>query len=183
MTSFGEGDAELIARLVDHRDAEAFDLLYRRHTDAMYASALRITADPDIASDAVHDAWMRAVENLSRFEGRSALRTWLTGILINCIRERRREDLDLVPIDDSRAVVASPPRLPMDIDPIDLDTAIMALPPRYRWVVVLHDVEGFTHAEIAALLGIVPGTSKSQLARARTKLRDALTSDKRRTLP
>jgi RNA polymerase sigma-70 factor, ECF subfamily len=183
VTPFGGGDAELIARLVDHRDAEAFDLLYRRHTDAMYASALRISADPEIASDAVHDAWVRAVENLGRFERRSALRTWLIGILINCIRERRREDLNLVPIDDIRALVPGSPRLPMDIDPIDLDAAIMALPPRYRWVVVLHDVEGFTHAEIAAMLGIVPGTSKSQLARARTKLRDALTGDQRRTLP
>ena len=82
MTPIGDGDAELIARLVDHRDADAFDLLYRRHTDAMYASALRIAADPDIASDAVHDAWVRAVENLGRFERRSALRTWLIGIFL-----------------------------------------------------------------------------------------------------
>ena len=87
-----------------------------------------------------------------------------------------------MPIDLAGDVTQATPRLPMDVDPMDLHAAIMALPPRYRCVVVLHDIEGFTHEEIAAMLGIVPGTSKSQLARARIKLRDALTRDTQRTL-
>ncbi|MEX2151971.1 MAG: RNA polymerase sigma factor [Gemmatimonadaceae bacterium] len=179
----GDGDAELIARLVRRHDAHAFDVLYRRHTDALYASALRIAADPDLAADAVHDAWVRAVENLGRFEGRSAFRTWLTGILINCIRARWRDERDLVSIDAIGEAAPAPARLPMDVDPMDLHAAIVALPPGYRCVVVLHDVEGFSHEEIATMLGIVPGTSKSQLARARNKLREALTSDMRRIIP
>lgn len=183
MAPVGEGDAELIARLVERRDADAFDLLYRRHSDALYATALRVAADPDLAADAVHDAWVRAVENLARFEGRAAFRTWLTGILMNCIRERWREERDLIPIDVVGDVAQSSGRLPMDVDPIDLEAAIMGLAPRYRCVVVLHDIEGYRHDEIATMLGIVPGTSKSQLARARNKLRDALTSDTRRKLP
>jgi RNA polymerase sigma-70 factor (ECF subfamily) len=178
-----DGDTELIDRLVGRRDADAFDLLYRRHTDALYAAALRISGDPDLAADAVHDAWLRAVEHLAGFEGRSTFRTWLTGILINCIRARWREERDFIPIDAVEDVAPAPARLPMEIDPMDLDAAIMGLPPRYRCVVVLHDVEGFSHEEIATMLGIVPGTSKSQLARARKKLREALTTDMRRTLP
>src|SRR5688500_649495 len=140
---------------------------------------MRLMGDADNAADVVHDAWIKAYDNLHRFEGRSALRTWLTGILINCARNRWREERDVLPL-DMIADVASTPPITLDVDPIDLEAAIVALPPRYRAVLVLHDVEGFTHDEIADMLGIVQGTSKSQLARARARIREALTTDKRK---
>lgn len=173
-----ETDAELIRRIVRGRDLRAFDELYLRHTDAMYASARRLLGDDDSAADAVHDAWIKAYDNLHRFEGRSALRTWLTGILINCVRDRWRDERDVLPLDAVAEPIAPP--VVLDVDPMDLEAAIVALPPRYRAVLVLHDVEGFTHDEIAEMLGIAQGTSKSQLARARARLRDVLKTDTRK---
>ena len=167
----GASDADLIQRLA-RRDAEAFETLYARHANALYATALRLTDDRDAAFDASHDAWVRAVERLASFEQRSSFRTWLTGILMNVARERWRTERDL-PLDVVGEIASAEPVL--EADPIDLENAIAALPPRFRAVLVLHDVDGFTHDEIAAMLGIVPGTSKSQLARARQRVRALLT--------
>jgi RNA polymerase sigma-70 factor, ECF subfamily len=177
-----DSDAELIDRLVRRQDADAFEALYVRHGDALYTAAVRLTGNEETAGDAAHDAWVRAVENLHRFEGRSTFRTWLTGILVNCVRQQWRDDRDVVSIDRVGDITPGVATLPLDIDPIDLAAGIAALPPRYRCVLVLHDVEGFTHDEIAAMLEIVPGTSKSQLARARARLREALTIDTRRKI-
>ena len=111
----------------------------------------------------------------------------MTGILINCHRERERAQRrdtsdDDVSIDE---VIDPAQACPLDrsrVDRIDLDAAIKALPPGFREVLVLHDVEGFTHEEIATMLGLVPGTSKSQLARARRRVRELLESGIRRSV-
>jgi RNA polymerase sigma-70 factor (ECF subfamily) len=182
-------DNALIERLARTKDPRAFDVLYRRHTERLYATAVRLTHDSDLAADAVHDAWVRAVESLGAFERRSSFRTWITGILINCIREyerarRRDPSHDVESYDDHANELPDPlSSLPLDdaaIDPMDLDAAIAALPPRFRQVLVLHDIEGFTHEEIAVALGLVAGTSKSQLARARQRVREMLTTGVRR---
>ena len=102
---------------------------------------------------------------------------------MNCVRERERsrrrspnaeldDDLthDIVDPASTRSLES------VGVDPLDLDAAIAALPPRFRQVLVLHDVEGFTHEEIAEMLGLVPGTSKSQLARARQRVRELLSA-------
>jgi RNA polymerase sigma-70 factor (ECF subfamily) len=174
-------DAELVDRLKRGGDASAFETLYDRHNDSLYASGLRISGDPEMAMDAAHDAWLRAVEGLRAFEGRSAFRTWLTGILINLLRERWRDQRDVLPLDTAGEIATMAP-LSTDVDPIDLESAIAALPTRFRAVLVLHDVEGFTHEEIGAMLGVVPGTSKSQLARARQRVRETLTTGAARKL-
>jgi RNA polymerase sigma-70 factor (ECF subfamily) len=174
-------DVVLVDRLARDRDSGAFGQLYHRHTSALYATAVRLTGNADVAQDIVHDAWVRAVESLGRFSNRSSFRTWLTGIAINCHRERSREERREVaeadaPLDD---VVDSSGSAPLDgsrIDALDLEAAIGALAPRFREVFVLHDIEGFTHEEIATMLGLVPGTSKSQLARARRRVRELLES-------
>lgn len=182
-------DNALIDRLARTKDPRAFDVLYRRHTERLYATAVRLTHDPDVAADAVHDAWLRAVESLGAFERRSSFRTWITGILINCIREyerarRRDSSHDGESYDDlANELPDLASSLPLDdaaIEQIDLDAAIAALPPRFRQVLVLHDIEGFTHEEIAVALGLVVGTSKSQLARARQRVREMLTTGVRR---
>jgi RNA polymerase sigma-70 factor, ECF subfamily len=167
------GDRELAERVHSRGDAAAFRELYRRHTTSLYAIARRLGGDAE-AEDIVHDAWVRAVEGLSRFEWRSSLRTWLTGIVINRLRELDRGEHNIVPLDEQSTPIVPAVALPHGIEPIDLERAIAALPFGYRQVLVLHDVEGYTHADIAALLGIEQGTSKSQLSRARRSLRSAL---------
>ncbi|MBC7894253.1 MAG: RNA polymerase sigma factor [Cytophagaceae bacterium] len=136
----------------------------------LLAFALRLQGDADEASEVVQDAWLRALRGLGGFAWKSALRTWLLGVVLNCCRERwaaRGESLEVVP-----ELLPAPADHP-DLR-VDLERAIAALPTGYRAVVVLHDVEGYTHEEIAAQLGVAPGTSKSQLARARRHLRARL---------
>jgi RNA polymerase sigma-70 factor (ECF subfamily) len=147
--------------------------LYARHTPALFALACRLLqADGPDPEDVVQETWLRAVRQLARFDWRSSLRTWLAAILINCCREAWRsagvtmtsalEDVEQ-PTEDPHAR-------------LDVEHALATLAPGYRSVVVLHDVEGYTHEEIAERLGIDPGTSKSQLSRARRVLRGRLGS-------
>jgi RNA polymerase sigma-70 factor, ECF subfamily len=169
-------DRRLADRVVRQRDEAAFRQLYARHTPALYATALRLTGGAADAADAVHDAWIRAVEHLGRFRWRSSLRTWLVGIVVNVVREARRTRSREEPYDDD----ALAPGVSRDVHAaIDLDAAVARLAPRYREVFVLHDIEGFTHDEIAHMLGVDAGTSKSQLTRARRHLRGMLGDEAR----
>ncbi len=148
----------------------AFRALYRAHTPALYALALRLTGgDQHEAEDLVQETWVRATRRLSTFRGESALRTWLCGVLVNVRRERMRSAWRMVDGLDVEAV--SPPR---DDAAFDLERAITALPEGARDIFILHDIYGYEHREIAEMLGVVEGTSKSQLSRARTLLRKAL---------
>jgi RNA polymerase sigma-70 factor (ECF subfamily) len=149
-------DHALLDRLARTGDPRAFDVLYRRHTGVLYSTAWRLTRDADVAGDLVHDTWVRAVEAAHAVERRSSFRTWITGILINRHREyeraRRRESV--TPDEDDCIGETIDPRsaAPLDasgIDRIDLEAAVAALPPGFRQVLVLHDIEGFTHEEIA----------------------------------
>ena len=137
--------------------------LYRAHTPVMYAVAVRLLDDRTAADDVVQDAWMRAIARLDAFRWESALRTWLCGFVVNGCRERWRGP-EWIPVEDTAAAATGEPR-------IDLERAVAALPPGARAVLLLHDLYGYTHAEIASLLGVEPGTSKSQLSRARAALR------------
>ena len=172
MNALDGDEASLVGRLVRHRDPAAFHVLYVRHTPMLFALAVRLTLDPSDAEDAVHDTWLRAVSGLRNFRGDSALRTWLTGVLINRVRETRRARTHEA-LDDLPDVAQHEPAL-TQVDPIDLERAFAEMPVGYREIVLLHDVEGFTHEEIARLLGVEPGTSKSQLSRGRRWLRRAL---------
>lgn len=165
-------DRLLADAAVTRGDEAAFRILYRRHTPALYRMAVRCTADRGgVADDLVQDTWLRAMGALARFEWRSGLGTWLAGILFNRIRELRRAAAWTAPEPEPW----EPPAPQGDPEArIDLEAAIARLAPGYRAVLVLHDVEGFTHAEIAAILGIEAGTSKSQLSRARQQIRQWL---------
>ena len=166
-------DRVLVKRFLRAGDEAAFRALYRRHTPALYLLALRLAGGSEAdAEDAIQDTWIRACRMLAGFEWRSSLRTWLAGILINRAREitrerRRRNEEEL------------PDELPVRIaarqgQAIDLEQAIARLPAGYRHVLVLHDVEGYTHEEISRLLEINVGTSKSQLYHARKAVRAML---------
>ena len=164
-------DLALVERFLRGRGEDVFRALYHAHTPALYALALRLTGgDQGEAEDLVQESWVRALTALRSFRAESALRSWLCGVLVNVRRGRIRADWRIVDAPDVEPIVE---KTGAD-DAIDLERAIGTLPEGARDVYVLHDVHGYTHREIADLLGIVEGTSKSQLNRARSLLRSAL---------
>jgi len=177
------GDSEdrlLVARFVAGRDEAAFRALYARHTGLLYRLLLRLTGRAFDAEEGVQETWVRACGSLSRFEWRSALSTYLAGIALRWWREesRRRglpEELD----EEAPPGLVSPRS--SEVDRLDLERAFEGLALGYREVILLHDVYGHTHAEVAGLLGVDEGTSKSQLSRARRALRARLDGYGRRT--
>lgn len=156
-------------------DEAAFGALYDRHSPAMYQFALRLVGghEPD-AEDVLQEAWMRAASGLSEFGWRSRLRTWLMGVTLNCAREALRRRLQSgrmsTTTNDPPAGKSHSP----DVPDLQLERAIEGLPDDMRMVLLLHDLEGYTHGEIAERLGIAEGTSKSRLSRARSRVRLAL---------
>jgi len=164
-------DLALVERFLRGRGEDAFRALYRAHTPSLLALAMRLTAgDRSEAEDLVQECWVRAVLALPSFRAQSALLSWLSGLLVNVRRGRIRTDWRTVDAPDIEPVV----EIRRSDDAIDLERAIGALPEGARDVYILHDVYGYTHREIAEMLGIVEGTSKSQLTRARTLLRSSL---------
>ena len=167
-------DRDLVARFLRDRDEASFRALYRRHSPALYALARRLLANErDAADDVLQDMWIRATLRLPQFRWESALRTWLSGILVNCCRERSREHWRWVSEDEQPAGQPIGDIRPLELT-VDVERAIARLPPGSRSVFVLHDCFGLTHQEIATLLGIHPGTSKSQLFHAHRLLRAML---------
>ena len=158
-------------------DQSAFESLYREHVGRVYALCLRLTADAVLASERTQDVFVLAWERLASFRGESAFSTWLHRLAVNVVlmdrrAEQRRGARFLAEADAPEAAGAA-----REVSPalrMDLEAAIAALPPGARQVLVLHDIEGFEHQEIAELLGIAEGTSKAHLFRARRLLREAL---------
>ena len=167
-------DRRLVARFLSRRDEPSFSALYSRHAAAVFALASRLSGSAADGEDLLQDVWIRAAQRLAEFRWESSLRTWLCGIVVHRWREterqrRRRpqtEELTEGLLDGGNG--EAPAAL------LDLEAALRSLPDGYREVVVLHDVNGYTHGEIGALLGIEEGTSRSQLARGRRRLRDFL---------
>jgi RNA polymerase sigma-70 factor, ECF subfamily len=162
-------DAELAGQVLRQGDEVAFRTLYRRHTPALFQFVLRLLggAQGD-AEDVVQETWICAVSGLGRFRWDASLRTWLFGIGRNRARRhlRRGGGVTLEALDG-----VEPEAPPAEVARIDLEQGIRLLPEGYRAVLVLHDIEGFTHEEIGQCLRITPGTSRSQLHFARRTLR------------
>lgn len=171
-------DRLLVDRFLRTRSEAAFLLLYDRHTNALYRFASRLCGGSGHEpAELVQEAWMRALGGLPAFRWGSSLGTWLCGIVLNRWRELRRldeRDRQFAVIEGSKAPGFAPP----SVDAIALERALATLPEGYREVLLLHDLEGYTHEEIAQHFGIVEGTSKSQLHRARRALREALGAEK-----
>jgi RNA polymerase sigma-70 factor, ECF subfamily len=162
-------DEDLVRRIAHARDEDAFRTLYARHTGAVYGLLCRLVGRAADASDLTQETWLRAVRHLPLFRGQSAFRTWLTGIALNCYREWRRRHAREMPLGhpDSRVQHESAG------DEIAAIHQILAgLAPEHREVIVLHDIEGYTHEEISDVLEIEVGTSKSRLSRARRTFRE-----------
>ena len=165
-------DRELADALLLDGDERAFRELYRRHTPRLFQVVLRVVGGSEHdAEDVVQETWIRATEKLGGFRWEAAFATWLTGIGLNVARQLLRKRGRWVELDGVPEPWRPPPH---DGERIDLERAIALLPAGYRTVLVLHDVEGYRHEEIGGMLGISPGTSKSQLFNARRSLRQAL---------
>jgi len=169
-------DRAVIARALVG-DPAAERELYDRHVDRVYRLVYRMAGDAELAREFTQDAFVRAFDRLATFRGESSFSTWLGSIAISVtltgLRQRKRrwdreQDLEV-----AEPVAAVKPALEPDLRR-KLFEAIDNLPDGYRAVLVLHELEGYTHEEVGALLGIDPGTSKAQLFRARAKLRTAL---------
>lgn len=169
----------MLARVRNARegDFEAFEQLYREHVSRIHAICVRMTGDPSRAEELTQQAFVRAWQNLDGFRGDGSFFHWLRRLAINVVlgdrRSRdRREDREYE-LDES-AERRRPTQPVAAGTKMDLESAIAGLPARARQVFVLHDVEGYDHDEIAGLLNVTDGTSKSQLHRARKLLREAL---------
>ncbi len=168
-------ERELLTR-AQAGDPAAERAIYDTHVDRVYRLAFRLAGDAELAKEFTQDSFIRAFERLATFRGDSALSTWLHAITVsvalNGLRKVRRLKRE-VQLEHAESLGSDRPRS----DPLlrqRLNDAIDKLPTGYRTVFVMHDVEGFTHEEIGAALGIEVGTSKAQLFRARARLRERL---------
>ena len=156
-------------------DAGAFERLYHRHVPRVHSLARRMIGS-ELADEITQDVFVRAWEKLGSFRGEAAFGTWLHRVAINVILGRRKQlGVRRERFVDGDGVVDRLPSRPKGAETaIDFETAIERLPDGAQQVFVLHDVEGYKHGEIAEMLGISSGTSKSQLHRARMILREHL---------
>jgi RNA polymerase sigma-70 factor (ECF subfamily) len=165
------GDLEVVRR-VRSGDRRAFEEVYRANVGRVYA----VSANPVRAAEWTQDTFVRAWEMLDSYRGESAFSTWLHRVAVNvalhALRTDRRWTQRFQRSDDLEAFERAGSS--GADDDFDLEAAIAALPPRSRAVFVLHDVEGYPHAEIAAMMDIKTGTSKALLHRAHTQLKKAL---------
>jgi RNA polymerase sigma-70 factor (ECF subfamily) len=169
-------ERELIAK-VRAGEPAAERALYDAHVDRVYRLAYRMAGEDELARDFTQETFIRAFERLDTFRGESRLSTWLhaiaTSVVLNGLRKMKRFRNRETGIEAADGVAGIGSRAEPDLK-VRLRDAIDALPDKYRMVVVMHDVEGYTHEEIATALQIEVGTSKAQLSRARGKLRQAL---------
>ena len=156
-------------------DVRAFERVYRRHVARIHSTAVRMLGSGE-ADDATQDVFVRAWQRLGQFRGDSAFGTWLFRLAVNVMLSRREvvATRHKRHVDDAELIetLSSP-----DASPemgLDFQAAIERLPPGMRQIFVLHDIEGYKHDEIASMLGIAQGTSKSQLHRVRMILRKFL---------
>jgi RNA polymerase sigma-70 factor (ECF subfamily) len=176
-------EAELIER-AKLGDAQAFQALYDKHKRRVYSLCLRMTANTAEAEDLTQEAFLQLYRKIGTFRGESAFSTWLHRLSVNVVlMQLRRKSLPVVSLEETTQGEEDTPKkdfgaedlaLAGSIDRLQLQKAVDDLPPGYRTIFVLHDVEGYEHNEIATIVGCSIGNSKSQLHKARMKLRDLL---------
>jgi len=179
------GEAEAIRR-AQQGDAEAFERIYRLHNRRVYALCLRMVGNTAEAEDLTQEAFLQLFRKIATFRGESAFSTWLHRLAVNVVLMRLRKKTlaatSLEEVTDPDEDVGGPRkdiggpdlRLSGSVDRVNLERAVEQLPPGYRSVFVLHDVQGYEHNEIAAIMNCSIGNSKSQLHKARMRLRELL---------
>jgi RNA polymerase sigma-70 factor (ECF subfamily) len=166
-------------------DAEAFQALYDRHKRRVYSLCLRMTANTAEAEDLTQEAFLQLYRKIATFRGESAFSTWLHRLSVNVVlMHLRKKALPVVSLEETtqpgeedtpkKDFGAEDVALAGSIDRLQLQRAVESLPPGYRMIFLLHDVQGYEHNEIAKIVGCSIGNSKSQLHKARMKLRDLL---------
>ena len=177
-----EADLELSQRC-RRGETGAFEELYRAHAGRLYNLVYRMAGSQAEAEDLLQDVFLLAHRKLGSFRGESSLGTWLYRLAVNqCLdflrgrQARLSRTTDSLDEDGAAEPAAAAPAVPTAISRLDLDRAIARLPDGCRAAFILHDVEGFEHNEVARLLGVSEGTSKSQVHKARLKLRAMLSS-------
>jgi RNA polymerase sigma-70 factor (ECF subfamily) len=186
--SLTEADA---IRLAQAGDAAAFEFLYQLHSRRVYALCLRMVNNPADAEDLMQEAFLQLFRKIGTFRGESAFSTWLHRMTVNVVLMRlRKKSLPVASLEETtepdeetggpRKDIGAPDlRLSGAVDRVNLERSVEKLPPGYRTVFVLHDVQGYEHNEIAEIMGCSVGNSKSQLHKARTRLRQLLQEEVR----
>jgi RNA polymerase sigma-70 factor, ECF subfamily len=174
-------ETQLIAR-AQQGDEDAFAALFEAHKRRVYSLCLRMLGNPTEAEDLTQEAFLQLFRKISTFRGESAFSTWLHRLSVNVVlMHLRKKGLNQISLDETENSQGEPikrdygdddRRLVGSIDRIGLNRAIAELPPGYRTVFILHDVEGYEHNEIAEIMNCSIGNSKSQLHKARLKLRE-----------
>jgi RNA polymerase sigma-70 factor, ECF subfamily len=170
-------------------DAESFEALYLLHKRRVYSLCLRMTGNTASAEDLTQEAFLQLYRKIGTFRGESAFSTWLHRLSVNVVlMHLRKKSLPEVSLEETlepqqedgprKDVGTRDNVLAGSIDRLNLQRAIESLPPGYRVIFVLHDVEGYEHNEIAEMMGCSIGNSKSQLHKARMKLRELLKPSK-----
>jgi RNA polymerase sigma-70 factor, ECF subfamily len=170
-------DIELVA-LCQAGDVDAFEALYRQHSARLYSLACRMAGSPEEGEDLLQEIFLQVHKKLGSFRGDAALGTWLYRLAMNhCLDFVRSRQARMNLVTDALDVDGAPEHAARRETPVarlDLERAVQRLPDGYRAAFVLHDVEGLDHKQIADMLGISEGTSRSQVFKARMKLRQML---------
>jgi RNA polymerase sigma-70 factor, ECF subfamily len=185
-TETGELPEADAIRLAQQGDAAAFERLYRLHSRRVYSLCLRMVGNTAEAEDLTQDAFLQLFRKVSTFRGESAFSTWLHRLAVNVVlmklRKKSTSETSLEEVTEPDEESSGPRRdfggpdlrLSGSIDRVNLQRAVEQLPPGYKAVFVLHDVQGYEHNEIAGIMGCSIGNSKSQLHKARMRLRELL---------
>jgi RNA polymerase sigma-70 factor, ECF subfamily len=171
-----------IVRLAQTGDEAAFEHLYRIHSRRVYALCLRMTGDLSLAEDLTQETFLLVFRKIQSFRGESAFSTWLYRLVFNLVLMKKRiKGLKETPLEETcgtesdaptlTELLRSDPHLSGVVDRVILKNALKQLPLGYKTIFLLHDVLGYEHHEIAVALGCAIGTSKSQLHKARVRLR------------
>ncbi len=175
-----------IIHLAQQGDAAAFEHLYQSHSRRVYALCLRMVGNPTEAEDLTQEAFLQMYRKLQTFRGESSFSTWLHRVTVNIVlmKLRRKKPAEVSLEENTERDEESPSprsefgqvdlRLTGSIDRINLQRAIDRLPPGFKAIFILHDVQGYKHNEIGGILGCSTGNSKSQLHKARMRLRALL---------
>ena len=175
-----------VIRLAQRGDSSAFERLYRMHSRRVYSLCLRMVGNTAEAEDLTQEAFLQLFRKISSFRGESAFSTWLHRLSVNVVlmklRKKRMPETSLEEATEPDEESGGPRRdfgtadlqLTGSVDRVHLQRAVEQLPPGYKAIFVLHDVQGYEHNEIAGIMGCSIGNSKSQLHKARMRLRELL---------
>ncbi len=161
-------EQEIVEGCID-KDRKMQKLLYERYCNAMYSTSYRILSDYDLANDCLQEAFIKVFRNIKKFRGEATLGAWIKTIVIRVSLNRLKKEKMFIPLEETNLHLNS--TIPNVLSGEYLEKIILELPLGLKTVFLLVEVEGYSHKEVAEMLGINVGTSRSQLHHAKQKLR------------